>query len=156
MTSEPKKLTRFDYKELHRMPVLTVEMHLERIFSDDEFEKLSFGLMPMSMDEKWYMFLEDDWLYFHRSWTGKCIYQLMFEKKGSDYLIKKALVNRDETQYKETDLEHDERLIMFIIENLLLGNKTPFPIRADDDNYPKGAIQHSFSGTGYSETRIDD
>lgn len=66
-------------------------------------------------------------------------------------------MNRDSNQYKETDLKYDKQLVVFLIENLLLGKKTLFPIRqSDEERYPDGSAQHSFSGTGYSEVTIED
>jgi hypothetical protein len=43
-----------------------------------------------------------------------------------------------------------------LIENLLLGNNTPFPIPNDiSKEYPKGAFQHSVAGTGCPEIEIE-
>jgi len=37
------------------------------------------------MEDKWFIFLEDDWLYLHRSWTGTCVYKVQHHISGSGY-----------------------------------------------------------------------
>jgi len=32
------------------------------------------GLVPEEIEDKWFIYWEDDTLFFHRSWTGNCIY----------------------------------------------------------------------------------
>ena len=133
------------------------QISLDRKFTKAEFEKISRGLFPLDMDDKWFVFLENNILYFHRSWTGQCIYQAQFKVENNLYKASEVWVNRDASQYKETNNKYDEKLLLFLIENLLLGNNTPFPIRTNDSkDYPKGAIQHNIAGTGYREIEIED
>ncbi len=35
-------------------------------FTHEQFTKLSEGLIPEQMEDKWFIFFEDGWLYFHR------------------------------------------------------------------------------------------
>jgi len=106
------------------------------------------------MDDKWAIFLEDDWLYFHRSWTGVCIYMLRLESIEDGYRIAEAWVNRESAQYKLTDDEYDVKLLRFLIDNFLLGKNTAFPLPPEmPENLPEGAFQHSFSGSGYYEEK---
>lgn len=150
------KASRSDWHNLKPMPDEREPMQINRDFSLEEYDKLSYGLISRSMDEKWFVFLESDDLYFHRSWKGQCIYHLKLAETESGYRVVEATVNRNPEQYKETDLRYDERLLNFLIENFLFGNKVPFPIREDDaDSYPKGVVQHGFSGSGYPEVRVE-
>lgn len=121
-------------------------------YTGKDYGKLLFGLVPEAMEDKWFIFMENDVLYFHRSWTGVCIYEVRFEKLKDKYSIREAWVNRDDQQYRETDLDYDCELLNFLIENLLLGNNIPFPLSDKvAGKIPKGVQQHSVSGTGYSE-----
>ncbi len=43
---------------------------IELQFTAEQFSKLTYGLIPEEMEDKWFIFLQNDWLYFHRSWTG--------------------------------------------------------------------------------------
>ncbi len=37
-------------------------------FSEDQFLKIKNGFVPRQMEDKWFIFYEDECLYFHRSW----------------------------------------------------------------------------------------
>ena len=48
----------------------------EKFFSDADAEKLLNGYKPRDMDDKWFVYSEDGWIYFVRSWTGNHIFGL--------------------------------------------------------------------------------
>ncbi|MBI4760169.1 MAG: hypothetical protein ACOYYF_13050 [Chloroflexota bacterium] len=133
------------------LPRQRAKLNFVRTFTEQEFDCLAHGLIPKSMDDKWFIFMENDVLSFHRSWTGVCIYQVHFDKR---HAITAVWVNRDVQQYKETDNEYDQRLLNFLIDNLLLGQSTPFPMPSNlPGSLPKGAFQHTVSRTGYPKKR---
>ena len=104
------------------------------------------------MDDKWFIFMEDMQLNFHRSWTGHCIYQIRFEKRDAEYVIVEAWVNRDQEEYRSDDDNYDIALLSFLIDNFLLGRNTPFPLPENlPKNIPNGVYQHSVSGTAFPE-----
>ncbi len=131
---------------LQHLPDKKAKVNINRVFNNEEYGQLKRGIIPSVMEDKWFVFMEDDTLFFHRSWSGTCIYEVYL---NSEYEISRAWVNRDISQYEEKDIEYDGKLLTFLIENLMLGNNLPFPVPND---LPKGVLQHSFSGTGYSET----
>jgi len=140
---------------LHPMPDERVRLFLNRVFTSDEYKQISFGFIPTAMEDKWLIFLEDDWLYFHRSWTGHCIYQLRLESNAAGYFIAEAWVNRDQSQYRNSDNKYDEELLSFLTDNFLLDGSNPFPIPNNlPPNTPKGLYQHHVSGSGYPETEV--
>jgi hypothetical protein len=47
------------------------------------------------MDDRWFIFSEMDWLYFHRSWTGRCIFQIRFKTQKGIYKIVEAWSSRN-------------------------------------------------------------
>ncbi len=93
----PKKATRSDWK-IQPMPELKTRLQVEEIFTKEEYEYLTWGLIPMSMDDKWFIYLEDDWLYYHRSWTGYCVFQVRLERFEDGYSIAEAWVNYNPNQ----------------------------------------------------------
>ncbi len=90
----PEKATRDSWKT-QPIPELNTQLQLERTFTLKEYEHLSWGQIPQEMEDKWFTYLEDDWLYFHRSWTGFCIYQVSLKQIGDNYIVGEAWVNRD-------------------------------------------------------------
>jgi hypothetical protein len=90
-------------------------------------EQIRKGLIPEQMEDKWFVFFENDRLYFHRSWTGYCIFEVAFAATNNAFVIGAAEVNREPTQYSATDDAYDARLLSFLINSLLLEKDVEFP-----------------------------
>ncbi len=118
------------------MPPENKELAVEGILSRDEYGAVSLGYIPQSPADKWFIYLEKDWLYFHRSQTGTCVFQVQIEPFEDRYAIVKAVVNRNPQQYRNTDDAYDVALIAYVIDTVLLGRFAPFPqmkgLSADD------------------------
>ena len=112
------------------MPEKRSRLALRREFTEGEYESLRRGLIPEQMEDRWFIFLEGETLYFHRSWTGYCIFQLTLTRAGEKYAAGDALVNRDAGQYGGTDDVYDGRLLTYLIDNLLLGGRAVLPTPA--------------------------
>jgi hypothetical protein len=109
------------------LPSQYKELLLSGTYSRAEYVRLSMGYIPQGPDDKWFIYLEDEWLYFHRAGTGTCIFQLQILANGGQYQAVKALVNRDKQQYRNEEDEYDVQLISFLVDRLLLGRFAPFP-----------------------------
>jgi hypothetical protein len=132
---QPERATRQSWPNLKPLPAQRSQLSLQRAFTEQEYERIRLGFIPERMEDKWFMFAEDDTLYIHRSWTGYCIYQLRLNKEGANYVVGEAFVNRDESQYSGNNDSYDEELTMFLIDHLLLMKKSPLPMPA---NVPAG------------------
>lgn len=139
------------------MPAEKSRLSFERSFTQEEFQLISKGVIPVEMEDKWFVFLENDSLYFHRSWTGTCIYEIHLTHRGEEYVVTNAWVNRNSEQYGSDDDTYDALLLGFLIDNFLLGKMTPFPMPKDlPQDLPKGVYQHHISGSGYPEVESDE
>ena len=116
------------------MPDTPAELKFNRSFTKEEYVHLSKGLTPHEMEDKWFIFMEKDCLYFHRSWTGFCIYQLKIIPDGEKYTVNEVFVNSKQNQYKRISKNYDIAILDFLIDNLLLGKLNPFPL---PDNLPE-------------------
>ena len=105
------RATREHWKELVPLPAARKSLAVQRTFSPRELETLRDGFIPRDMDDRWLMFMEGDWLYIHRSWSGIGIYQVRF----SGNAIAEAWVNRDPTLYAETDDESDSETLLSLL-----------------------------------------
>lgn len=74
-------------------------------------------VIPFSMEDKWFVFYEEPWLYLHRSWTGMCVFQVRFELIDGMYRVVEALVNRDPKEYGSTDDIGDTLFATAIIDS---------------------------------------
>lgn len=94
-------------------------VRLDRPVSDPQFEQIKIGFIPQEMEDKWFIYLEDHWLYFHRSWTGYCIFKLRIENKNGDYILTELYINQDKNQYEAEDDLHDINQVENLIDTLM-------------------------------------
>jgi hypothetical protein len=99
----------------------------DRVFTEEEYQRMSRGLVPQVMEDRWFIFLEGDWLYFHRSWTCLCVYQARLERAGDSYRIAEASANPEALPYYSTDEGYHRESLVFLIDALLLGKPVPSP-----------------------------
>jgi hypothetical protein len=95
-----------------------ITLDYTRTFSNEEFEKLTHGFIPKSMDDKWFIYFRINTLYFHRSWTGRGIYAVQIQKAGDVYQVSKVSCTRDE---RHEDLEREKSTLNLLINMLLSG-----------------------------------
>jgi hypothetical protein len=55
-----------------------------------QMDIVSMGVIPRVMEHKWFIFLEDGRLHFHRSWTGVEMYEIRFEFDGKRHVAREV------------------------------------------------------------------
>jgi hypothetical protein len=123
--------TRQSWNKLHPLPEKRALLSLQRTFSPEEFVQMRRGYVPERMEDKWFIFCEENTLFLHRSWTGYCIFQLRLEREGAEYVVSELLVNHDDNQYSGTNPHYDVKLLSFLIDSLLLNQRAPLPLDPD-------------------------
>ena len=142
--------TRNSWKTLP-LPVKTEPLGFSALYTDADTEKIRDGLLPRAMEDKWFIYFLDGWLYFHRSWTGACIYAVRFDGSPAGVRAIDSWVSRDPQQYRSDDLEYDRKMLAFLIDALLLGKSAQFPRPADVQQAMSGVYQHHLIGRAYPE-----
>ena len=146
--------TRTSWKTLP-LPEARTALDFNASYSGDDFERIRRGLIPRQMEDKWFIFYEEPWLYLHRSWTGRGIYGVRFQSEGSMVTAVESWVCRD-SSYKSTSAEYDLAILTFLIEGILLGRPMRFPVPGDlPPSAPSGLFQHGVIGRGYPEKRFE-
>lgn len=105
-------------------PQQKAALNFEALFTDAEAEQLRQGVIPRQMEDKWFIYFEDSWLRFHRSWTGAFIYAIKLDGSPTGVRVTDSWVSRDPEQYSNTDLEHDRNMLRSLIDVKLL--KKPY------------------------------
>lgn len=105
---------------------MTKELPYQRDFSSREFAKIKMGFIPKVMEDKWFIYFENDTLNFHRSWTGYQIYQLSLLLSDSRTVVTKTIVNADSSEYNRDDNAYDIKLLNYLIDSFLLGKNVKF------------------------------
>jgi hypothetical protein len=136
------------------LPEARARLAYTRSFAPGERARLVRGIVPAQMEDKWFVFHEPPWLYFHRSWTGICIYALRLSVEGEGCAVDEAWVNRAPAQYREKDDAHDVAILSFLVERLLLGRNPAFPVRAGVD--PARAMLLLHHVVGHARSNDED
>ncbi len=85
-----------------------------------DYARITHGLIPQTMDDRWFVYHADGWVYFHRSWSGYCIYQVRFSPDGDHFRAVEAWANRDPAQFRRADTAADADDLERLIEHYLL------------------------------------
>ncbi|MCL2645933.1 MAG: hypothetical protein FWD61_02885 [Phycisphaerales bacterium] len=88
-------------------------------FSEEQYRALCKGFVPQEMEDKWFIYHEDDWLYFHHSWVHCGIYRARLTKKQNGVVIEEFEVERHPKIYRNED-EEDIVIFATLIAHLLL------------------------------------
>lgn len=107
----------------HSMPDERERLDYAPFFDDAEADQLRLGLLPKEMEDKWFIFFEEGWLYFHRSWTGHCIFSMRLDGSPAGVRTVEVWVNRNRDQYNSAGSKADIELLGQLISNKLLGRR---------------------------------
>ena len=108
-----------------KVNIFKIAPDLKLSFSKEQYLKIKNGLIPNEMEDKWFIYFENDWLFFHRSWTGFGIYRAeivteMDNSEGREYAIKDFYVERNKKYYNYESDEYDlDVLLQLIVWGLL-------------------------------------
>ncbi|WP_345950040.1 hypothetical protein ABDD95_01015 [Mucilaginibacter sp. PAMB04274] len=104
------------------MPETIAETVLNTKMSDQEYEALVHGFWPKDMEDRWLMYVEAEWVYLHRSWTGHCVFKARVEVHGNLHVLTTLHINRDVSQYKSTNLGADIDEFNSVLNSLISKN----------------------------------
>ncbi|MBS9525528.1 hypothetical protein KI659_16040 [Litoribacter alkaliphilus] len=95
-----------------------IEMELP--LTEGQFEKLKRGFVPKQMEDKWFVFYEKGWIYFHRSWTGYGIFRAEIKNVKGKFSITEFYAERNPAKYNNQEDREDIRMIKLLIEQDLM------------------------------------
>jgi hypothetical protein len=135
------------------LPSARADLSFAAAYTLEEFEHIRRGVRPREMEDKWFVFFEEPWLFFHRSWTGAGIYGVRFELSDSGAVAVESWVSRDTDQYRETRTDYDRAVLTFLIDALLLKKRAVFQVPGNvPPDVPTGLYQHHLVGRAYPES----
>ena len=152
----PKKALKSDWDRYEPMPEEHVVLSFQHEYSPGDYEKIQYGVIPEQMEDKWFIYFEENKLHCHRSWTGNCLYIAEFEVSERSSKITKLTVNRDREQYTERDNNWDCHFVVYLINLLLLHKPTPYPEKDDIDPETSAVQQWSQVGRAMFEEDVNE
>jgi hypothetical protein len=120
------------------LPDKHVTLDLQLTYSKKDKQKIVKGLIPKVMEDKWFVYFDGGALHFHRSWTGFCVYRVYAHESGELFVLTHVDVNRETSQYQQTDDEFDRRMVSYLVDVLLLRKPARYP---SNDNSEEQAIK---------------
>lgn len=111
---EPATKDSWDIKPL---PEQRARLPLTLSLTPAQFKRVKLGTIPGSMEDRWFGYFEDGWLYLHRSWSGFGIFGVRFEKKGRDHVAAEAWVSREKDQFENNDLDENVRELRQVLKS---------------------------------------
>ena len=101
------------------IPVEIVDLGYQKVFCDVDAKKIMSGYKPEDMDDRWFIYYEDSWVYFVRSWTGYHIFgfKLAVSPNGSANVIA-SWANRNIDEYQSKSKENDIQTINDLINGI--------------------------------------
>lgn len=120
-------------------------------FDDQQMQFIRAGLIPKEMEDKWFVYFEEPFLYLHRSWTGRPVFRVTLSSDAGGTTVREALWSMEFANAADADREYQTQLLDSLVSNLLLRQSKPFPRPRNLQEPMPGVYQHSISGTGYQE-----
>jgi len=90
-------------------------------FNEKQYEIIKKGLIPNNKEDKWYVYFENNWLYFIKFCSGQEIYKAELIYKNNYYYIDDIWVERDQDIYSNLNDDFDICIIHIIVEWGMLG-----------------------------------
>ena len=108
------------------IPVEKAALGYQKFFRTVDANKIMSGYKPEDMDDRWFIYYEDSWVYFVRSWTGYHIFgfKLAVSPNGSANVIA-SWANRNIDEYQSKSKENDIQTINDLINGI-------FDVRSND------------------------
>jgi hypothetical protein len=94
------------------------EIDLKLSFTPADYGRMCHGFQPSAMEDRWFIYEEEGVFYFHRSWSGRCIFTVRFEKRGARYVTAEAWASAEDGPQ---DDDTAKKTIREVIDRVLLG-----------------------------------
>jgi hypothetical protein len=110
------RATRISWKTL-AAPEKRERLDIPDIFFDVTGDRMRDGHVPVDMDDRWFIYFQDGWLHFHRSWTGAHIFALRLDGCSAGVCVIDGWVNREPDQYRSPGVEQDRATVVGLIHS---------------------------------------
>lgn len=100
-------------------------VYVDLKLTQEHFEKLQVGFMPRNMDDRWFVYFENDWIYFHRSWTGYEIFKAQIYQDNNGYFVKDFWVESNTEKFNLSDEKDMINTFCFILYRIVLRVELP-------------------------------
>ena len=97
-----------------QLPLEREEFTVSWTFTSDVGQRMAAGFIPDTFEDRWFILMEDGWLYFHRAQTGTCIFGLKVDITTEETKVSRGWVNRS-TSYISEGIKKDIETVRILI-----------------------------------------
>ncbi|OYU00774.1 MAG: hypothetical protein CFE36_13975 [Sphingomonadaceae bacterium PASS1] len=97
-----------------QLPLEREEFTVSWTFTSDVGQRMAAGFIPDTFEDRWFILMEDGWLYFHRAQTGTCIFGLKVDITTEETKVSQGWVNRG-TSYISESIKKDIETVRILI-----------------------------------------
>ena len=77
----------FDVKPMSNNPEEVSEMPFALSVTAEQMDILRKGHIPEVQEDHWFMYCDDEYIRYYRSWTGLCAFEAHYTRKGDGFVI---------------------------------------------------------------------
>lgn len=85
------------------------------IFSVEDMEIIRKGHIPEAMEDHWFMYCDDEYIRYYRSWTGMCAFEAHFYKKEGQYIVDELCINHGLVEFGVNGDESGVALFAYLL-----------------------------------------
>lgn len=91
------------------------EVTINFMIPSEPMKIIQKGHIPESQEDHWFMYCDEEYIRYFRSWTGMCSFEAHYIKEGEDYLIDKLRINRNLAEFGVNGDEAGTALFRYLI-----------------------------------------
>ena len=85
------------------------------IFSEKDMEIIRMGHIPEAMEDHWFMYCDDEYIRYYRSWTGMCAFEAHYYKKEEQYIVDELCINHGLVEFGVNGDESGVTLFAYLL-----------------------------------------
>ena len=99
-----------------RMPQTNISrMKVDIILSEEDMVIIRKGHISEAMEDHWFMFCDDEYIRYYRSWTGMCAFEAHYYKKFDHYIVDVLCINQALAEFGVNGDKSGEALFTYLL-----------------------------------------
>ena len=96
-------------------------------FTADEYEVLVAGVIPCEMEDRWFVFFEQPYLYVHHSWNGELFFRVELAEATEGAVVRSAVAHHKAGSPSSQATMEEALLLGLILRRFVLQQDLPIP-----------------------------
>ena len=107
------KETSWKIEPMPRTEISKIEAGI--IVTEEDMAIIRKGHIPEVQEDHWFMYCDDEYIRYYRSWTGTCAFEAHFHKKENLYVIDEIIINHALVEFGVNGDEAGVALFLYLL-----------------------------------------